>query len=73
MFSDLECDYINPIDLCNKLNQVCFYSCLVASLDRHYYLIVCPARKHSSCFPHYTLPRIWAMGGLPLKRTTGSI
>jgi hypothetical protein len=21
MFSDLECDYINPIDLCNKLNQ----------------------------------------------------
>jgi len=20
MFSDLECDYINPIDLCNKLN-----------------------------------------------------
>ena len=22
MFSDLECDYINPFDLCNKLNQV---------------------------------------------------
>ncbi|KAM6502498.1 ER-derived vesicles protein ERV14 [Amanita muscaria] len=22
MFSDLECDYINPIDLCNKLNQL---------------------------------------------------
>ncbi|KAG8894624.1 hypothetical protein FRB99_001081, partial [Tulasnella sp. 403] len=21
MFSDLECDYINPIDLCNKLNS----------------------------------------------------
>ncbi|TIB71143.1 cornichon [Wallemia mellicola] len=21
MFSDLECDYINPIDLCNKLNN----------------------------------------------------
>jgi hypothetical protein len=21
MFSDLECDYINPIDLCAKLNQ----------------------------------------------------
>ncbi|GJJ06761.1 hypothetical protein Clacol_000957 [Clathrus columnatus] len=20
MFSDLECDYINPVDLCNKLN-----------------------------------------------------
>lgn len=25
MFSDLECDYINPIDLCNKLNQVRYY------------------------------------------------
>lgn len=23
MFSDLESDYVNPIDLCNKLNQVC--------------------------------------------------
>jgi hypothetical protein len=23
MFSDLEVDYINPIDLCNKLNMVC--------------------------------------------------
>lgn len=21
MFSDLECDFLNPIDLCNKLNQ----------------------------------------------------
>jgi hypothetical protein len=25
MFSDLECDYINPIDLCNKLNQVSYF------------------------------------------------
>jgi hypothetical protein len=25
MFSDLECDFINPIDLCNKLNQVSLY------------------------------------------------
>eukprot|EP00158_Paraphelidium_tribonemae_P000343 Partr_v1_DN21648_c0_g1_i2_m17733 putative cornichon homolog len=22
MFSDLECDFINPIDLCNKLNKL---------------------------------------------------
>ena len=28
MFSDLECDYINPIDLCNKLNQVRLPSCI---------------------------------------------
>ena len=24
MYSDLESDYINPIDFCNKLNQVCY-------------------------------------------------
>ena len=32
MFSDLESDYINPIDLCNKLNQVrviVFFSCAI--------------------------------------------
>ena len=29
MFSDLECDYINPIDLCNKLNQVSLLSALL--------------------------------------------
>ena len=29
MFSDLGCDYINPIDLCNKLNQVCWTSVCV--------------------------------------------
>jgi hypothetical protein len=23
MYSDLEADYINPVDLCNKLNFVC--------------------------------------------------
>ena len=28
MFSDLECDYINPIDLCNKLNQVRIHTAL---------------------------------------------
>jgi protein cornichon len=26
MFSDLESDYINPIDLCNRLNQVIYGS-----------------------------------------------
>lgn len=34
MFSDLECDYINPIDLCNKLNQVC----VVRSTATHHVL-----------------------------------
>ena len=31
MFSDLECDYINPIDLCNKLNQVCAFFSVFAN------------------------------------------
>ena len=31
MFSDLECDYINPIDLCNKLNQVRIHTALFSS------------------------------------------
>lgn len=35
MFSDLECDYINPIDLCNKLNQVRF-SLFFSDLDREF-------------------------------------
>lgn len=38
MFSDLECDYINPIDLCNKLNQV-----WLISVERNAWLI------HSLC------------------------
>lgn len=35
MFSDLECDYLNPIDLCNKLNQV---SGSLAHPHHRYYL-----------------------------------
>jgi len=46
MFSDLECDYINPIDLCNKLNQV------RTSLPL---ILVCPVLMH--CFaPQFVLP-----------------
>ena len=30
MFSDLECDYINPIDLCNKLNQVDIHTAFIS-------------------------------------------
>lgn len=36
MFSDLECDYINPIDLCNKLNQVSLSAlCTTGGIDVH--------------------------------------
>ena len=34
MFSDLEVDYINPIDLCNKLNLVCKRSTENVDADR---------------------------------------
>jgi hypothetical protein len=65
MFSDLECDYINPIDLCNKLNQV------RDSLDlvrRRLTLLllpaVCFARKRSSCDPHSPFLTFRTMDGL---------
>nr|ODN93160.1 ER-derived vesicles protein ERV14 [Cryptococcus depauperatus CBS 7841]ODO02682.1 ER-derived vesicles protein ERV14 [Cryptococcus depauperatus CBS 7855] len=36
MFSDLECDYINPIDLCNKLNQF-----VLPEMIAHAFLTLC--------------------------------
>ncbi|EGG08002.1 uncharacterized protein MELLADRAFT_35170, partial [Melampsora larici-populina 98AG31] len=36
MFSDLECDYLNPIDLCNKLNQF-----VLPEMGAHMFLVVC--------------------------------
>lgn len=36
MFSDLECDYLNPIDLCNKLNQF-----VLPEMGAHMLLVVC--------------------------------
>ncbi|KAG7561997.1 hypothetical protein FFLO_02552 [Filobasidium floriforme] len=36
MFSDLECDYINPIDLCNKLNTF-----VLPEMLAHAFLTLC--------------------------------
>jgi len=36
MFSDLECDYLNPIDLCNKLNQF-----VLPEIIAHAFLTTC--------------------------------
>ena len=47
MFSDLECDYINPIDLCNKLNQVS------STRTRHTSPRVAHSLDHS---PQFVLP-----------------
>ncbi|MBW0488415.1 hypothetical protein O181_028130 [Austropuccinia psidii MF-1] len=35
MFSDLECDYMNPIDLCNKLNQF-----VLPEMGAHMFLVL---------------------------------
>ncbi|POV95086.1 hypothetical protein PSTT_16476 [Puccinia striiformis] len=35
MFSDLECDYMNPIDLCNKMNQF-----VLPEMGAHMFLVL---------------------------------
>jgi len=63
MFSDLECDYINPIDLCNKLNQVPLstptYSTSTDTLP------VRPTRKHCTRVPNNPLSPLWSMVRIP--------
>jgi hypothetical protein len=72
MFSDLECDYINPIDLCNKLNQVRIFF-PSSSLDLMRFFKVCPPREHCPCLFDNTFPGLWAMDCVPPQCTTTSI
>ena len=61
MFSDLECDYINPIDLCNKLNQVC-----AAEQGCKLFLnltLARAARIRSPRVPHSPFLTLWSMDG----------
>lgn len=39
MYSDLECDYINPIDLCNRLNTYIIPEAAVHALLSFFFLI----------------------------------
>jgi len=66
MFSDLECDYINPIDLCNKLNQASSWKDFTIKLPTNIgsTSLVRSARKYRTCLPHPTFPTVWPMGGL---------
>jgi hypothetical protein len=73
MFSDLECDYINPIDLCNKLNQVRFLFFLTWTVNLMRFFEVCPPREHCPCFLDNALPDLWAMDCIPPQCTTTSI
>src|SRR6267154_6872683 len=74
MFSDLECDYINPIDLCNKLNQVrspinSFGHSTLPNKNKkfHVHVLVRPTRKHRPCIPNRPLPPLWTMDRVPLE------
>lgn len=69
MFSDLESDYINPIDLCNKLNQV---SSRIFPQESHLQSVgvVCPSGERRTRVPSSMFPVIWAMGGAASECTS---
>lgn len=83
MFSDLECDYINPIDLCTQLNRVRNYDFwpvhIVADhLAACVYLhrraaTVCHPGIHSARFPRAHVLALWAICGTSAKFTVGSL
>lgn len=69
MFSDLECDYINPIDLCNKLNQVRHTYPLTASMTNLPLSTVCTTRACRAWVPHTTVPTVRAVDSVPHQCT----
>ena len=76
MFSDLECDYINPIDLCNKLNTARIYLYSVKQLGLLTWVLhstVCPPRSTFPRISHSTLPLHWPMDCIPSKCSAGRI
>lgn len=73
MFSDLECDYINPIDLCNKLNQVCLLQRFFFRKPLPSFLTILPSPVHASRNgrarrTHRLLPLERSMAGLHPQR-----
>lgn len=82
MFSDLECDYINPIDLCNKLNQVLAHTGCFSfpPLTRRLWPLlfipttsVCVTREHRPRLPVTALPPLWPMDGVHSEFATGRV
>jgi len=77
MFSDLECDYINPIDLCNQLNRVRVLrsspvTCNIRA-NVPFLSLVCPTRIRSACLPRFVFPALGSMVGAHVESTASSI
>lgn len=74
MLSDLEADYINPIDLCNKLNSV-----RSPILTPQYYpsrlvvKTVCPPGTRCTRFPHSSFPPFLPMDSITGQSATFSL
>ena len=69
MFSDLESDYINPIDLCNKLNQVS-QTFFFRISDLQGIGVVCPSGVRCTRIPCPMFPIIRTMDSTALKCTS---
>lgn len=67
MFSDLEMDYINPIDLCNRLNYVILPSTGASITLTH--CLVCPTRTRGACFLDTRFSILRPMDSLLMERT----
>jgi hypothetical protein len=74
MFSDLECDYINPIDLCSQLNRVRVLPVTrTFGLMSTFRFLVCPTRIWSACLPHFVFPAVRSMVGAHAEFTASSV
>lgn len=75
MFSDLESDYINPIDMCNKLNQVRLDP-FVASPSLGADWITCSVhtpRTYCTRFPCSAISTLWSMDSISTERAFACI
>ena len=72
MFSDLETDYINPIDFCNKMNKVRGMLVLYVLLLNSGCLVR-DTRGRRTRVPCPLLPALGPMDGIPLKRTSARL
>ena len=72
MYSDLECDYINPIDLCSKLNAVRSYQSYLA-LRSLIMIIVHVTRSGRTRNIYYSFSTLGAVVGAFIKSAIGGV